>query len=109
MPSFWKNTEANVAVIFGIALVPLVTAVGMAVDYSRATSARTAMQTALDGAALMIAKDAAGLSPSEVTSRAQGYFEALVTRPELYNVAVTTTYNANTGAGSSIDMTATGR
>ena len=109
LPSFWKDTQANVAVMFGIALVPIATAMGMAVDYSRANSARTAMQAALDGAALMIAKDAAGMSPGEVSSRAQGYFNALVTRPELYNVAVTASYNANTGNGSSIEMTASGR
>ncbi len=109
MQSFWKNTEGNIAVIFGIALLPLVTAVGMAVDYSRATSARTAMQAALDGAATMIAKDAAGMTPGEVSSKAQGYFNALVNRPELYNVVVTAAYTANTGKGSSIDMTAAGR
>ena len=109
MRSFCKNTEGNIAVVFGLALLPLVTVVGMAVDYSRATSAHTAMQAALDGAALMIAKDAAGLSPSEVTSRAQGYFNALVSRPELFSIAVTAVYNANTGKGSSVDMSATGR
>ena len=76
MHRFCKNIDGNVGVLFGLALLPLVTAIGMAVDYSRATSARTVMQTALDGAALMIAKDAAGLSAAEVTSRAQGYFNA---------------------------------
>src|SRR5258707_5355266 len=41
-----------------LGLVPLVGAVGAAVDYSRANSVRTAMQAALDSTALMLSKDA---------------------------------------------------
>ena len=40
---------------------PLIGAVGAAVDYSRANSARTAMQAALDSTALMLSKDAQSL------------------------------------------------
>ncbi len=68
--------------MFGIVLVPLLTAVGMAVDYSRANSARTAMQAALDSTALMTSKDAATLTASEISTRAQAYFSALVNRPD---------------------------
>jgi Flp pilus assembly protein TadG len=109
MRSFWKDTQANVALLFGIALVPIIGAVGAAVDYSRAVSARTAMQGALDSAALMISKDASSLSPAEVSSRAQAYFNALLKRPEISSVSVTAAYTANTGKGSKVDMTASGR
>ena len=108
MPRFWNDQQGNIAVIFGIALVPLVSAVGMAIDYSRAVSARTAMQTALDSAALMISRDAASIDPSEIPARAQAYFKSLVNRPELANVTATATYTASTGSGSRIEMTAKG-
>ena len=38
--------------------VPVMAAVGMAVDYSRVNAARTAFQSALDATALMVSKDA---------------------------------------------------
>ena len=109
MRPFWNDRRGNVAVLFGLALVPLVSVVGMAIDYSRAVNARTAMQTALDSAALMISKDAASLQPSEITPRAQAYFNAMLKRPDLSNISVTAVYSANTGSGSKIEMSATGR
>ena len=42
----------NVMVTFAIALIPVMGAVGAGVDYSRASSAKAAMQAALDSAAL---------------------------------------------------------
>jgi Flp pilus assembly protein TadG len=53
--NLWRRDRAaNVAITFGLLLVPVVGAVGAAIDYSRANSARTAMQNALDSAALSI-------------------------------------------------------
>src|SRR4051812_40133249 len=97
MQNFWSDVRGNVAVLFGIALVPLVSVVGMAIDYSRANTARTAMQAALDSAALMISRDAAGLPPNEITAKAQAYFSALLSRADLKNISVTAVYTANTG------------
>ena len=45
---FLESRRGNIAVIFVIALIPVLIFVGMAVDYSRASLARTAMQAALD-------------------------------------------------------------
>jgi Flp pilus assembly protein TadG len=106
--SFWKNKDGNVAVMFGIVLVPIVTCMGVAVDYSRANSARTAMQSALDGAGLMISKDAAGLSAAEISTRADAYFKALVNRPELSNITVSATYTPNSSSGATLQMSSTG-
>jgi len=55
----------NVAVMFGIAIVPILGFVGAAVDYARVNNARTAMQTALDTTALMISRDASGLTTDQ--------------------------------------------
>ena len=109
MQSFLKDTNANVAVIFGITLVPMLVTVGMAIDYSRANSARTAMQNAADAAALMVSKEAANLTASEVTAKAKAYFSALLNRTELANIAVTASYSGNTSKGATIQMTASGR
>jgi Flp pilus assembly protein TadG len=49
---FARDTRANVAVIFALALVPLIVAVGCAIDYSMATRARAKLQGAADSASL---------------------------------------------------------
>ncbi len=101
---FRRADAGNVAVIFAIAIVPIIGFIGAAVDYSRVNNARTAMQTALDTAALMISKDASGLTASQITSKAQGYFNALYNHPEANGVAVSAAYSANTGTGAQIVM-----
>ena len=56
---FWSGPEGrkgNVAVFFGLALIPIVGLTGAAVDYSMANSNRTSMQKALDSTALALAK-----------------------------------------------------
>lgn len=57
--SFWSGPEGrkgNAAILFGLALLPMVGAMGAAVDYSQANSNRTSMQKALDATALQLAK-----------------------------------------------------
>ncbi|MBC9882752.1 pilus assembly protein [Bradyrhizobium sp. INPA01-394B] len=49
---FGRDTSGNIAVIFAIACVPLITAVGCAVDYSRATQIRSKLQAAADAASV---------------------------------------------------------
>jgi len=49
--------HGNIAVIFAITAVPLISFVGAAIDYSRANRARSSMQAALDSTALMLSKD----------------------------------------------------
>ena len=51
--------QGNIAVLFGIALLPILGFMGGAIDYTRANSARSSMQAALDSTALMLAKDLA--------------------------------------------------
>ncbi len=49
---FREDRRGNIAVIFAIACVPIISAVGCAVDYSMATRMRAKMQSAADGAAV---------------------------------------------------------
>jgi len=49
---FTRNKRANVGIIFGIVLVPLMIAMGSAVDYSRAYMKQKSLATAVDTAVL---------------------------------------------------------
>jgi Flp pilus assembly protein TadG len=85
---FFKDRRAGVAPLLALGIVPLVGAVGAAVDYSRANSVRTAMQNALDATALMLSKDAQSLNGAQLTQKANVYFSAMFDRPEAANVQV---------------------
>ena len=49
---FRKDRSGNVAVIFTLALLPVLSAMGVAVDYSRATQVRSKLQSAIDAASV---------------------------------------------------------
>ena len=102
--------NGNIAVIFALALVPLVSFIGAAIDYSRANKARTSMQAALDSAALMVSKDdsAGNLSASDVTSKAQAYFNALYTNTDVSSVNVTAAFTNSPTTGAQIKLTGSG-
>jgi Flp pilus assembly protein TadG len=51
-----RSRAGNIAIVFSLAIVPIVGGVGAAVDYSTANSNRTSMQKALDSTALALAK-----------------------------------------------------
>jgi len=55
--AFSAAERGNVAITFGLALLPIMTAVGAAVDYSRANAAKSVVQSALDAAVLAGALD----------------------------------------------------
>src|SRR5262245_28635828 len=86
---FLRNHKGGVAPTLALAIIPLVGMVGAAIDYSRANSVRTAMQAALDSTALMLSKDAQGVTSAQLESKANIYFNALFHRPEASNVQIT--------------------
>jgi hypothetical protein len=71
--------------MLALGLVPLLGALGAAVDYSRGNSMRSAMQGALDSAALMLAKEGPGADPQKATT----YFQALLSKTGIQNLDVT--------------------
>ncbi len=87
--AFRADRRGNVAIIFGLSLIPVFGAVGAAVDYSRANSARTAMQAALDVTALMISKEALDLKSGQVQTKAKTFFDAQFNRPDVKNLKTT--------------------
>ena len=86
---FLQDRSAGVAPMLALGILPLIGAVGAAVDYSRANLVRTAMQGALDSTALMLSKDAQTMSSEQLSTKATSYFTAQFTRPEASNVQVT--------------------
>lgn len=79
---FFKSRGASVIPIFAISLIPVIGVVGAAVDFSRAASVRAELQAALDATALMRSKEALSLTETEVSQRADEYFNAQFVRPE---------------------------
>jgi Flp pilus assembly protein TadG len=58
---FRSNSSGNIAVIFALALLPILTAIGAATDYSTANRMKAKMQSAADAAAVAsISKNSAG-------------------------------------------------
>ena len=84
---FRKNTRGNIAIITGVAALPLVAAIGCVVDYATATSAKTKLQAGADSATLAavsvnspIVANAKAMSPSNgAVSGGAAYLQNLFT------------------------------
>jgi len=63
---FRRNDKANVVTIFAFSLVPILTAIGCATDYSLAVRMKSKMQSAADGA-----------SVSSISTNSAGYLAAI--------------------------------
>ena len=70
MKRFRESTGGNVAVVFGLAAVPIFGAAGVAVDYTRASHFRSILQTAVDASALA---GAAQVSQAKITGTIDAY------------------------------------
>jgi Flp pilus assembly protein TadG len=73
--SFARDARGNVALLFGLTLIPLLIGVGVAVDYGRALIVHERMQEAADAAGLAVGSWV-GLSQEEMQTKAQQYFDA---------------------------------
>ncbi len=91
---FWRNRDGGVAPFLALAAIPLMGFTGAAIDYSRASSARTAMQAALDATALNLSKTAQGQTGDQIQGQAQQIFNALFIRPEVQDVSIQTTLSS---------------
>jgi Flp pilus assembly protein TadG len=102
--SFSCCRRGNISVVLALAMVPLALIVGAAIDYTRAAGVRVAMQDALDAATLAATKDAAGQSAAELQTSVNEKFTAMLNRPDLDGVQVTSQFVngalSTTAAGS---------
>ncbi len=73
----WKEERGNVAILFGLTIVPVVFAVGAGVDMSKVVSVKQRAQMAVDSAALAInTQTYASLTNDTMTAAARSVFEA---------------------------------
>src|SRR5205823_12356497 len=98
--------QGNIATIFAITILPILGLTGAAIDFTRVSNARAAMQAALDSTALMLSKDLSSgtITTAQVSTKAQSYFTALYTNKDASNVSVAATYTASSSMGSTIQL-----
>lgn len=96
--AFVESRRGNVAVIFAIALAPMLGLAGLAVDISHVNNRRAALQQMLDSAVL------AGATEPEATrtERAGTVFNLLVTRASLGEATATFANGTKTSAGQAV-------
>lgn len=82
---FKKNTSGNFAMMFALALLPLMMGVGAAVDYSSVSNDRTKVQNSMDAAVLAASKEMNSLSNGELKKRVREHLEANLD-PQLFAV-----------------------
>jgi Flp pilus assembly protein TadG len=103
--AFPRAAQGNMAMIFGLSIIPLVLAAGTGMDYTRAVVARSNMGAALDAAALAV-----GRQPSKPSNCAAGATDTACTNlknlAEQYFLANYTYYDAAArAAGLSMTIT----
>ncbi|MGX4806198.1 pilus assembly protein TadG-related protein [Bradyrhizobium guangdongense] len=103
MKRFRKDRRGNVAVIFGIMIIPVLSFAGAAIDYARASRAKATMQSVLDSVSLMVAKDLSSglITTAQINSKAQTYFTALYTDTEAQSVSISAVYTQSSGSNGS--------
>ncbi len=72
---FYRSRRGSVAILFGVALLPLVLTIGVGVDYGRALLVRDRMHEAADAAALAIGSWP-NMDQKALKAKAQQYFDA---------------------------------
>jgi Putative Flp pilus-assembly TadE/G-like len=104
---FLQDQRASLVPTFALAATAIIGFVGAAVDYSRASSARTAMQAALDAAALNLSKQAEQLSNEQLGDNATAHFNANFTHSGVEGIGVTAAPSLVAG-GRSLALSASG-
>ena len=104
---FLRDRRGSIAPLLAVAALPVMMAVGMAVDFGRASAARASFQTAVDSTALMLSKKAADMSSADLQAAATSYLKALFVNPNAKNVTVSATYSSKGGSQVALTASAT--
>ena len=102
---FAVSNKGNVAIIFAIASIPVIAAMGVAVDYTRAAQTNSAMQDALDAASLALSRrsDLSTMTPAQIQKFGEDYFNANFHNGELKDLTLSASY---TPTGPSVTISA---
>ncbi len=71
-----RDERANFSIVAAVAMVPLVLAAGLAVDFSSISNRQTELQNALDSAALAVAREGDTISDEEAIAIARSFLLA---------------------------------
>ena len=104
---FFANKEAGVAPLLALVALPVMTSIGAAIDFGRASAARVAMQSALDATTIIMAKDAKNVDAGQLNATALQYFNANFQNAEISEVTVTAS-SSSTANGYAASATASG-
>jgi Flp pilus assembly protein TadG len=102
---FRASKKGNVAMIYALALLPSLAAVGSAVDLTRAMVVKMRLGEALDAAGLAVG-GSVGLSESEMTAKAQKFFYANYPDEELGTV---TSLSVNAAGNNLVNVSGSAR
>ncbi len=94
---FVCSRAGNVAITFGITLLPVAGLVGAAVDYSRANNVLVGLQGAVDSTALAMAQSASNQTASQLQTNAANYFSAIFHRADAQNTTLSISYTNTNG------------
>lgn len=77
MSRYWRDTRGNIAMVFGLILVPILMVASFSIDYSRQLTSDRHLQQAIDAASLSGAKalENAGYSDAEIMTIASTAFQ----------------------------------
>ena len=75
---FVRNQDGNISLLFGLTLLPMLAAGGAAIDYSRASDARSQLQNAIDSTVLAMAKRAPILSDAQLKAESETHFKSVL-------------------------------
>lgn len=106
---FLNEPSGSIIPTFALAIIPVIGMVGAAVDYSRANSARTAMQSALDSTALMLSREAPNLTEAQLKQKATAYFSAMYLHKDVQAVTVTPKYTSQQAGSFKLEISGTGK
>ena len=73
---FQRDEKGNIAILFGLSLVPALLLMGAAIDYTRSSEEHTRLQSAVDATALMLAHEPKNTAPAILQAKGQKAFAA---------------------------------
>jgi len=106
---FNSDRRGNVIVTFALASIPVIGAVGAAIDYSRGNSAKTALQASMDAAGLILSKEAQTLTQAQLASKADGLVKANLHFAGLTDLAVSSVFTTVQAGSYALNLSATAK
>jgi Flp pilus assembly protein TadG len=105
---FARDQRGNVAIAFAAVLMPLMVAGGVAVDYSRVSGARSALQAALDAGVVAAATESNGRTEAQLKATVQTFVDSNKGTNPYTNLQMTVTaandWTVAANASACVDM-----